>query len=73
MTRKQPWFVKYKPYAKAVAGFITPGLAVFLTSITSGSDGGSQVTNNEWSAIGFAMLATGGAVFAIRNGGDEPN
>lgn len=67
-TRRKPsWFAQFKPYAKAVAGFLTPGITVFLTSITSGSDGGGTVTNNEWSAIGLAMFATGGVVFAVKN------
>lgn len=67
----EPWFAKYKPYAKSVAGFLVPGLSLLFTSITSGSDGGSTITNNEWSAIGLAMLTTGGAVFYIKNKGAE--
>jgi hypothetical protein len=60
-------FDQFKPFAKAVAGFVTPGIIAFLGAITDGSDGGGHVTNNEWSVIGLAMFATGGAVFAVRN------
>lgn len=60
-------FDKFKPFAKAVAGFVTPGVVAFAGAITDGSDGGSRVTNNEWSVIILAMLATGGAVFAVKN------
>lgn len=60
-------FNQFRPFAKAVAGFVTPGIVVFLNSITDGSDGGGVVTNNEWSAIGLAMVATGAAVFSVKN------
>lgn len=71
--RKKPvnFFDQFRPFAKAVAGFVTPGLVIFFSSITSGSDGGGSVTGNEWSAIGLAMFATGGAVFAVKNSGND--
>lgn len=57
-----------RDYAKAVAGFIVPGLAVIGTALTESSDGGTTVTASEWVAAALASLGTLTAVAWVRNG-----
>ena len=61
---------KVGPYAKAVVGFVTPGLVILGTAITDASPGGSTVTQIEWVAIAIACITTGGVVFGVPN---KPN
>lgn len=58
---------KFKPLAKAVVGFVTPGVVALVAAVQDGSPGGSSVTGPEWVGIGAAMILTGGAVFAVPN------
>lgn len=53
---------------KAVAALLVPGLIVLGNSLTSGSDGGSDVVASEWVAIIIASLGTSAIVYGIKNG-----
>lgn len=44
---------KLPEYKKAIAGFIAPGVVLFVADVTDGS----LPTHNEWVAIGLACLA----------------
>lgn len=56
-----------KPYLKAVAGFIAPGVVGLAAALQDGSPGGSSVTTAEWVGIAAACLLTGGAVYGVPN------
>lgn len=58
---------KFKPYMKAVVGFITPGVVALVAAVQDGSPGGSAVTGPEWVGIAAACVLTGGAVFGVPN------
>lgn len=47
------------PYWKAVAGFISPGVVLFIADAADGS----MPTHNEWLAIGLACLAGATGVY----------
>lgn len=52
---------------KAVVAFIVPGVAILLSSVLEGSDGGSAITTAEWiTAIGTCFL-TAGTVWSVPN------
>lgn len=55
------------PCAKAVVGFITPGVVALVAAVQDASPGGSGVTGPEWVGIGAAMILTAGAVYAVPN------
>jgi glucose uptake protein GlcU len=59
--------VKIGTYAKAILGFVTPGLVVLGSALTDSSDGGSKITGTEWLTAAIAALVTGGAVYAKSN------
>jgi hypothetical protein len=56
-----------KPYRKAVAGFVTPGLIAIGYALLPTSPGGSGITSGEWSAAAASMLATAGVVWKVSN------
>ena len=55
------------PYAKAVIGFIAPGLVALVAALNDGSPSGSAVTNGEWLTILSACVVTGAGVYAVPN------
>ena len=55
------------PYAKAVIGFVTPGVVALVTAVQDSSPGGSSVTGPEWVGIGAACILTGAGVYAVPN------
>jgi len=63
---------KFRPFAKAAIGFVTPGVVALVAAVQDGSPGGSSVTGPEWVGIGAAMILTGGAVFATPNKAAKP-
>ena len=57
-----------RPYRKAVAGFLTPGvIAIGVAVLLSSSPGGHSITSGEWQGALAASLATAGIVWKIRN------
>lgn len=56
-----------RPYRKALAGLVTPGVVVLLTALLPASDGGWTITGAEWSAAGAACITTALGVFAVKN------
>jgi hypothetical protein len=60
-------FEKVAPYAKAVVGFISPGVTALVAAVQDGSPGGSNVTGPEWVGIAAACILTGALVFAVPN------
>lgn len=56
-----------RPYAKAVAGFVAPGVAVLVAALQDGSPGGTSVVAGEWAAIVGAMIVSGSSVYAVPN------
>ena len=55
------------PYAKAVAGFVTPAVTLAIGYVTPASDGGTAITGSEWLTMAAACLATAGFVYAVPN------
>jgi hypothetical protein len=59
-----------RPYRKAIAGFLSPGIvAVAWAVIVPSSPGGHAVTSAEWQGALAASLATAGIVWGVRNKG----
>lgn len=58
---------KIAPYAKALVGFVSPGIVGLVAAVQDASPGGSAVTVPEWVGILAACVLTGGAVFAVPN------
>jgi hypothetical protein len=58
---------KIKPYAKAVVGFITPGVVALGVAVQESSPGGQAVTVAEWIGIALACLGTGAVVYGVPN------
>jgi hypothetical protein len=56
-----------RTYAKAIIGFITPGVVAIGAALGDASDGGDQITNYEIVAAIIACLVTGAAVFGVPN------
>ena len=57
-----------RPYRKAIAGLLTPGIiAIGVAVINDSSPGGHAVTAGEWQGALVAMLATAGIVWKVRN------
>lgn len=56
-----------RPYRKAGAGFLAPGVAVLLAALLPASDGGWAVTGAEWSAAGAACVTAALAVYGVKN------
>lgn len=56
-----------RPIAKAIIGFITPGVAVLIYATTATSAGGEAITTNEWLLVLGACLGTGATVYAMPN------
>jgi hypothetical protein len=54
-------------YAKAIVGFIAPGVVTIGGALTVNSDGGGNVTPYEWVTALIACLVTGGFVAAVPN------
>lgn len=54
----------FEKYWKAIAGAITPGVVVIVGAVSSGSDGGTSITQAEWITAIAAVILTGGAVYA---------
>lgn len=56
---------KLAPYKKAVAGFVAPGVALFVADVTKDQ---ALPTHNEWIAIGFVcVLSAVGVARAPKN------
>lgn len=55
------------PYAKAIIGFVTPGVVALVAAVQGGSPGGATVTGPEWVGIGAACILTGASVYAVPN------
>jgi hypothetical protein len=51
---------KLAPYWKAAAGFVAPGLALFVADVASDQ---ALPTHNEWLAIGLACIAGATGVY----------
>jgi hypothetical protein len=49
------------PYKKAVAGFVSPGVALFVVDVAADQ---ALPTHGEWGAIGLACLAGAFGVYA---------
>lgn len=62
---------KIRPYAKAIIGFVSPGVVGLVAAVQDSSPGGGSVTGPEWVGIAAACILTGGAVFATPN--KDPN
>lgn len=60
-------FDNVRPYAKAVVGFLAPGVVALAAAVQDGSAAGSTVTGGEWLTAVAACLVTGGAVFGVPN------
>lgn len=60
---------KIQPIAKAVVGFVAPGVVAAVAAVQDGSPGGAAITMPEWVGIVAAMVLTGGAVYAVPNKG----
>lgn len=58
---------KFRPFAKAVIGFVTPRRRRSRRRPPGGLPGGSSVTFPEWVGIRAAMVLPGGALFATPN------
>jgi uncharacterized membrane protein len=58
---------KITSYAKAIVGFLAPGVVVIGSSLADASDGGSQITTFEIVSALIACLVTGGFVYAVPN------
>jgi hypothetical protein len=56
-----------RTYAKAIIGFITPGVVAIGAALGDASDGGDNITSYEWVAALVACLVTGAAVFGVPN------
>ena len=56
-----------KPYAKALAAFITPGVAALVAAVQDASPGRSDITGPEWVGIFATCILTSGAVYAVPN------
>lgn len=57
-------------YAKAIVGFLAPGIVVIGGALTAGSDGGSAITAAEWGTALVAAFGTGAAV-ALKGNADR--
>lgn len=55
------------PYYKAVAGFLVPFLTQLAAALTGTSDGGTNITSQEWLTAIITSLVAGGVVFAVPN------
>jgi hypothetical protein len=58
---------KLAPYWKAVVGFIAPAAAILISSVLSGSDGGTAITAAEWVTAGCTAIITSASVYSARN------
>jgi hypothetical protein len=58
---------RIRPYAKAVLGFITPGVVALVASVQDSSPAGTAITGAEWVGIGAACILTGGLVYGVPN------
>ena len=56
-----------KPYAKAIVGFVAPGVVALVTAVADASPRGSHVTGPEWIGIAAACILTSAAVYAVPN------
>lgn len=54
-------------YWKAIVGFISPGAVIIGSSVLSGSDGGSTITQAEWITAIVACVITSGGVAWVEN------
>lgn len=58
---------KIAPYYKAVTALLVPFLTSVGAALMESSDGGTNITTNEWISAVVVGLIAGGAVFAIPN------
>ncbi len=56
---KKPW--------KTVGAFLVPLGLMLINFLTDGSDGGSSITNSEWTTLASTSLLGAAAVFGISN------
>jgi hypothetical protein len=59
--------MKVSTYAKAIVGFVAPGVVTIGGALTVNSDGGGNVTAYEWVSALIACLVTGGFVYLAPN------
>lgn len=52
---------------KTIVGFAAPAATVLIASVTSASDGGSNITEAEWVTAACTAVITSGTVFGVRN------
>lgn len=58
---------KIRPYAKAIVGFISPGVVALVAAVQDSSPAGGAVTGPEWVGIAAACIITGSVVFTVPN------
>jgi hypothetical protein len=65
---------KFDPryYAKAVVGFVAPGVVALMAAVQDASPGGSTITTPEWVGIAAACVLTAAGVYAIPNRAAAP-
>lgn len=54
--------MNWQHYWKGILAFLVPGAVIIGSAVTSGSDGGTTITQAEWITAVVAMIVTGGAV-----------
>jgi hypothetical protein len=59
--------VSLAPYAKAIAAFVSTAAAGVVASLLLGSDGGTQITVNEWIGVVSTTILATLAVFSVPN------
>lgn len=53
-----------KLYAKAIVGFVAPGVVGLVAAVQDGSPGGSTITGPEWIGVAAACILTSAGVYA---------
>ena len=59
-------------YAKAIVGFVAPGLVTLGAALTNASDGGKAITQTEWLGALIACVVTAAGVYAVKNTPQNP-
>lgn len=67
MTKLTATIDALKPYAKALVGFVAPGVTGLVLAVQDGSPGGSAVTGPEWVGIAAACVLTAAGVYVTPN------
>lgn len=56
-----------RPYRKALAGLLAPGVTVLLLALLPASPGGWAIVGAEWSAAVTACVTSALAVYGVKN------